>query len=304
MKRRILPALLPALLAAALLLGIGCAYPAVERQTAPYVLYFREADLESAVGGDALRAVPAGLTEARATSVETAEALLKELLDGPRDETLKSTIPAGTTLLSVAVKGSLATVDLSNAYGTLSGVGLTLADYAITLTLTQLPKISAVKILVRGRELAYRDRQVFSKRDVLLSPKVDVVGTVPAVLYFPDENGVLTEETRVLDLYEGDTQVQAVLQALEGGPEGKGLYPAQPEDFRAKSVWLEEDVCYVNLSSALLPELPPETALPEVLQAMARSLCSLDTVSEVRFLVDGEFARLYGNASIAKPFLE
>ena len=104
---------------------------------------------------------------------------MAELLKGPLNETLKSPIPSGTTLLSLKVEGTRAFVDLSLAYSTLSGVALTLADCAITLTLTQLPEILSVKITVRGQELAYRDRQVFTTRGVLLAPEEDVVGTCP-----------------------------------------------------------------------------------------------------------------------------
>ena len=83
--------------------------------------------------------------------------------------------------------GAYAKVDLSSNYRSLSGVALTLADYAITLTLTQLPQIAIVSITVRGQDLAYRDTQTFTARDVLLSSNEDVIGTVPATLYFLDE---------------------------------------------------------------------------------------------------------------------
>ena len=92
-------------------------------------------------------------------------------------------------------------------------------------------------------------------------------------------------------------------RALELGPENRSLRLVQPEEFQVKSVWLEEDVCYVNLSSSQLETLPEETDMPMILQALALSLCSLDTVSEVRFLVDGDFAAEYGGASIADPYI-
>lgn len=59
--------------------------------------------------------------------------------------------PAGTTLLSLELDGSLARVDLSAAYRSLSGISLALADYSIAMTLTQLREIAAVTITVRGQ---------------------------------------------------------------------------------------------------------------------------------------------------------
>ena len=289
------------LLCAAALLS-GCARGGESQQGTAYSLYFLEADLESVPGGDALRAETVYLGEDLGYTA-LAEALVERLLEGPSDATLENPIPAGTSLLSLELNGAYAKVDLSSNYRSLSGVALTLADYAITLTLTQLPQIAIVSITVRGQDLAYRDTQTFTARDVLLSSNEDVIGTVPATLYFLDEEGRLTPEERTLDLYEGDTQVSAVARALELGPENRSLRLVQPEEFQVKSVWLEEDVCYVNLSSSQLETLPEETDMPMILQALALSLCSLDTVSEVRFLVDGDFAAEYGGASIADPYI-
>lgn len=295
------------LLSAAMLLTAGCAHLTAERQPeeTTYSLYFREADLSDAASGDALRAemvsLP-GVDEGDPRAM--AEALVRKLVEGPADATLKGTIPTGTQLLSVEVDKGVAVVDLSAAYGALSGVNLALADYAITLTLSQLPEIFSVRITVRGQDLAYRNKQVFEARDVLLSPKGDVVSTVQVVLYFPDEKGTLLGERRTLDLYEGDTQVSAVVRALENGPELDGLISVMPEGFRVRSAWLEENTCYVNLSSGQLKNMERLTGLPNALSSLQFSLCSLENVQEVRFLVDGEFARSYGAVKIEEPYVK
>jgi len=295
------------LLCAAMLLAAGCAHLTAEQQPeeAAYSLYFREADLSAAASGDALRAEVVSLPDVDERDPQAmAEALMRRLMEGPADTALKGTIPTGTQLLSVEVDRGVAVVDLSAAYGALSGVNLTLADYAITLTLSQLPEIFSVRITVRGQDLAYRNKQVFEARDVLLSPKGDVVSTVPVVLYFQNEEGTLLGERRTLDLYEGDTQVSAVVRALEGGPELDGLISVMPEGFRVRSAWLEEHTCYVNLSSAQLKNMERLTGLPNALSALQFSLCSLENVQEVRFLVDGEFARSYGAVKIEEPYVK
>lgn len=289
-----------------LILGCACLGTAEEEPAeTPYILYFQERELQAAAGSGALRKVGARLTETAGMSdEEIAENLMIELLAGPVDETLKRTIPAGTTLSSLEVEGTRAYVDLSSTYGMLSGVALTLADQSIALTLTQLPGILSVKITVLGQELEYRDKQIFTGRDVLLAPEGDVVSTLETLLYFPDETGQLAAEERKLDLYEGDTQVGVVLRALENGPETKELQPVLPEGFRVRSAWLEESVCYVNLSGHLLESLPEDAALEPVLEALGRSFCGLDAVTETRFLVDGEYADDYGGVNIAKPYTE
>ena len=206
------------LLCAAALLS-GCARGGESQQGTAYSLYFLEADLESVPGGDALRAETVYLEEDLGTTA-LAEALVERLLEGPSDATLENPIPAGTSLLSLELNGAYAKVDLSSNYRSLSGVALTLADYAITLTLTQLPQIAIVSITVRGQDLAYRDTQTFTARDVLLSSNEDVIGTVPATLYFLDEEGRLTpEEFEIMKTHttQGGFLLEKIPQLRENG---------------------------------------------------------------------------------------
>ena len=280
------------LLVPLLLLPAGCRREEPARTA--YDLYFQEADLTYSAGESPFRTETVYLYDAETDSApRLAEALISELLKGPADETLKSTLPAGTTLLSLEIEGDRARVDLSPSYESLAGVALTLADSAIAMTLSQVPEVSSVQITVRGRELAYREQPVLNLRDILLTPEEDVISTVEARLYFLNQEGRLTAAEQILDLYEGDTQVSAVAKALEGRPEGRDLLSPLPEGFQVKSVWLEEDICYVNLSSALLEGLG-ESALQTALRALEDSLSSLEAVEEVRFLVDGEFRRDLG----------
>ena len=105
-----------------------------------------------------------------------------------------------------------------------------------------------------------------------------------------------------LDLYEGDTQVGAVVRALLAATEDEELRSALPEGFQVTSVRLEEDTCYVDLPTAALPGMAEEPDLTRALRALADSLLSLRAVAEVRYLVDGEYAALYGAAPVMEPY--
>lgn len=293
--------------AALVCLLAGCTYAVVSGaggQADTYLLYFQAEDLGSAAGGDALQTESVhlpGLSEMEPQ--QAAQTLMEALLAGPRDEALRSAIPAGTALVSLTLEGQRAVVDMTSGYGALSGVGLAMADYAVALTLTQLPEISTVSVTVRGRELGYRGSQIFSPDDVLLSTTEDVVDTVTATLYLLDEGGALRPYETLLELYEGDTQVQAVAAAVKEGAKDEGLASPLPEGFAVRSVWLDQPVCYVNLSSAVLRDLEEVEAVPLALQALARALCSLETVDEVQFLVDGEYTDRYAGAPVREPYV-
>lgn len=293
------------LLLAGLMLLSGCAPEESKQQTGrtEYDFYYLQSDISKTTGGSALATESIQIEVADDAKTETIiTALITELLHGPRDTSLTRLIPEDTELLEVKVTGGQAVVDLSVEYSNLSGVELTLADYAIALTLTQLPDIMSVKVTVLGRDLAYREKQIFMAQDVLLEPEGDVVSTVQVELYFRNDGGRLQREKRMLDVYEGETQVGAVARALQNGPEDKDLVVVLPEGFKTKSVWQEEDTCYVNLISALLPEEVDQRELELAIQAIGRSMCSLEGVEEVQFLVDGEFATHYGTVNIEEPY--
>jgi len=294
------------LLCAAAVFISACAGGTDTEEPVPgYDLYFREASLQDAPGSDALRAERIAIEDAEDKSTrELAELLLLELLEGPDDPTLVSTIPSGTNLLSVRVEGGQAQVDLSMPYNILSGVELTLADYAITMTLSQLPDVLTTNITVHGQKLAYRDRQTFTAWDVLHAAREDVVSTLRATLYFPDETGQLQADRQELDLYEGDTQAQTVATALKNGPGREDLFPVLPATWEEPPVWVKETTCYVNLSTALLTEEITEAEIRLALEALGRSLCGLETVEDVRFLVDGAFAQFYGTVDVSEAYTE
>ena len=146
-----------------LLLSLLCACAAQHAQEMDengYELYFLS-DPNSAGGGDAIRAQEKRLVLDGAMETEDCvRALLEALLAGPDEPSLSSPIPEGTALKSLKVSGRRAQIDLSAQYARLTGIDLSLADYCITLTLTQLPNVNAVSITADGRELPYRETQV------------------------------------------------------------------------------------------------------------------------------------------------
>ena len=250
-------------------------------------LYYPAA-LADAGGGDAIDSVSIPRSNLPQEDVQAqAEAVLALLMGEYEEKPFESPIPRGTTLLSCEVKGSTAYVDFSSAYGQLSGMDLTLADYCVTLSLTQLTGIYAVHITVAGQELAYRDTNLFMASDVLLSATENVVRTLAVSLYFPDADGNLTAEERLLSLYEGETRVDVIVSALLAGPENEELQPLVPEGFTVLSARAEDGICYLNLTQSAVELLGDEKT--EIFRGFTDSLCELDDVNEVWFFTDGEY---------------
>ncbi|NBI66768.1 hypothetical protein D1646_08045 [Pseudoflavonifractor sp. 60] len=98
-------------------------------------------------------------------------ALLEALMNGPKDPELTSPFPRGLTFQwwewDPDNPGTLR-VGMSEQYGGLTDISLTLADYCIVLTLSQLEGVETVEITARGRQVSYRSHQVLSAEEAVL----------------------------------------------------------------------------------------------------------------------------------------
>lgn len=281
----------------ALLLGLtACAIPQEPSgEEEGYLLYYL-AETDEAKGGDLIRSSYEQLDLAENASLEEqAAAVVERLIAGSRDESLRSPLPGGISLLSLTIQDRRATVDLSGGFARLSGVELTLADYCLTLSLTALEGISAVAVTAQGREVGQQPKQIFYERDVLLSDMGDVLQTVEVTLYFLNSEGALEGEKRTLEVYEGQTLAENLIVALMAGPENRELTKVIPDNFMLNSVRVDEGICYVNISAESLAELPEdETAQRLILWSLSDSLYSIDSVNELRFLSNGEELTYFG----------
>ena len=294
------------LIAAAALCAAGCVSAARRTPEGTTLAVFYAADPKETPGGDILAAaqVPWSEQAERPAQKQAWEAM--ELLLGKCEEAgFSSPVPEGTRLLSCSVNGSTAVVDLSDEYGQLAGMKLTIADYCITLTLTQIEPIRMVRVLVNGQELLRGHGSTLLAGDALLTSTEDVVRTFAARLYYRDAEGELSGEDRLLTLYEGESRGAVILSALLAKPESAGLETLLPQGFAALSFRTENGVCLMNLPAAdeeLLPEAPESQEL--LLYSIVRSLCSLDDVDAVQIVVDGEMRGTFGAVDISRPLTD
>lgn len=225
------------------------------------------------------------------------------LLSGPVSDDLASPFPEGVYLLSQpTVEEGVCRVNLSEKYGGLSGVELTLADYCIVLTLCQVPGVEAVSIDVEGSPIPYRDRQLLRSNDVVLSGGEDQPLYLTVKLFFPRRSGGLAAEERNVLLTEQDTPVTAVLNALLSGPETQGLFFPFPEEAHILSAWVENGNCYVDFDTPFLDREPESAAqAQQLLYAIVNTLCQLPDVGAVQILVEGEAPERYGEIPTSSP---
>ena len=290
MKKRV------ACLAAALLLTLLAAcQPQSESGEDGLRLWF-------AVPGDwQSREVTAALDSVPYTGAESVHALLTALLAGPpQDSELVSLIPEGTGMVSCTVEGRTAFVDLSADYARLSGVDRTIADCCVTLTLNQLPGVDRVELSAGGGS-----GRVLRAGDVIFSGAEEEPVDVPVSLYFRRAGSTTLDfELRVFRFTEDETPAKAVLEALAAGPQDEGLAALLPQELTVRYTWVDDGVCYADLSDELLtamPDSPEEQEL--VISSIVETLCSMDKVDQVQLLVEGDPLTAYGELNLSGPLL-
>ena len=97
--------------------------------------------------------------------------LISALLSGPSDEDLTSPFPKGVTLESWKFDKKDPTnlkLKMSEQYNDLTDISLTLADYCIVLTVSQLPGVETVEITSGSYSTSYRSHQLLRADEVEL----------------------------------------------------------------------------------------------------------------------------------------
>ena len=153
-----------------LVLLCACGRSSEEKQRGDYVLYFLSGSLKAGGSGHG-PALDWGPYDGEAQP----EALLDALLAGPTLEELASPFPKGVTLRKCVwdeERPGVLVVSLSEQYGALTDISLTLADYCIVLTLSQLEDVEGVEIRSGGYGSDYRSHQLLQAEEALLADRL------------------------------------------------------------------------------------------------------------------------------------
>ena len=96
------------------------------------------------------------------------EELVDALLAGPTQDGLTSPFPQGLSLQSWELEDGLLTLNFSEQYGGLADISLTLADYCLVLTLSQVEGVDTVQIQSAGHTYHSRSHQTLKAEEALL----------------------------------------------------------------------------------------------------------------------------------------
>ncbi len=238
------------------------------------------------------------------TKEENAEELVRLFMDElsrvSENADARPAIPSTVTLDETMYFDGTVTLYFETNYSTLSHMGEILTRAAIVRTLTQIPDVKFVMIMVDGNPL--------------LNPSGVPIGAMTAEQFIDNSGNVInTEEIASLTLYfaneEGNKLVKVnrevvyssniapeklvLEQLIKGVKESEeGAYATLSAETEIVAVTVRDGVCYVNLDKDfLLP--PPNVSAEVVLYSIANSLVELKDINKVQFFVDGENELIY-----------
>ena len=175
----------------------GCTGQMLPAGKSKFTFYYRRADAQN---DESYVSASGALAEKEVTlggDVRT-EDVLAAYFEEPDDETLRSLFPEGTACLGTKLQNGVLVLDMNEAYAVLSGYERTLAAAGLTLTLTQLDGVDAVRIKTPAGALLDKPSTRWTEDTFLLQDTSWLYPERTVQLYFAGSNGSLQPEKRAI----------------------------------------------------------------------------------------------------------
>ncbi|MCR5210400.1 MAG: GerMN domain-containing protein [Lachnospiraceae bacterium] len=224
--------------------------------------------------------------------------LTDALMEGPKDNSLKSPADMGVEIQGVTVEGTLVTVSFSKAFSSLDPADRILVCASVVKTLIQAEGAEGVSITIEGSALVDRFGNpvgVFGKDSFLTQSGMlgNGEGSISVRLYFADESGRKLESLmQKVEYSANETKERMIVGRLIAGPDTMGYYPTVPQGTKVNSINVTDGVCYLDLSKEFLSG--EVSVSPEVtVYSIVNSLAEVSGVRKVKILVDGKDVGAY-----------
>ena len=247
----------------------------------------------------------------KADRQETLETVLATLQEGPKADGATASMPQNLEIRSVTLERNTVTVDFSAEYLQMDDLEEVICRSSVVWTLTSLDFVKNVRILVEGEPLLDHNGEayeVFNRNNVWIDTEISAETTGYAILtlYFANAEGTdLVAEERVVEVNANQTREKTVPEQLIAGPEEKGSVATIPVGTKIRDVTTTDDgTCYVNLSEEfVLKHTGGEKEELLTIYSIVDSLCRLDQIDRVQFLIEGKKLDTYkDNLQFKTPF--
>ncbi|MBE0467720.1 MAG: GerMN domain-containing protein [Candidatus Desulforudis sp.] len=125
---------------------------------------------------------------------------------------------------------------------------------------------------------------------------------VTLILYFSDDQAMYLEQEQRETVKGSETLEELVINELMKGPEGRGTGSPIPEGTRLLGVSVVEGVAYVNFSKEFQTKhWGGSTGESHTVYAIVHSLCELEGIEKVQFMLEGDPLETLGHMDLTQP---
>ena len=195
--------------------------------------------------------------------------------------------PTGLECTALTLENGILVLTFNDAFSALSGVDLSLAAAALTMTLTQINGVDGVSLHGQSAILSGDWQEVFTADDFLLQDASAVHPEYAVQLYFLDAAGALTARRRVLTCDDRSQLPELAMDALLAGPDEPGLTCAVPAGTQLADVSVDGALCTVVLSEEFAACDTDEASAQAAVRAVVLTLCSIEPVERVQLQLLG-----------------
>ena len=276
----------------------GCTGQMLPAGKSKFTFYYRRADAQN---DESYVSASGALAEKEVTlggDVRT-EDVLAAYFEEPDDETLRSLFPEGTACLGTKLQNGVLVLDMNEAYAVLSGYERTLAAAGLTLTLTQLDGVDAVRIKTPAGALLDKPSTRWTEDTFLLQDTSWLYPERTVQLYFAGANGKLQAEKRAISYESPEDLLENTLQALLSGPESDQLQSPVPAGTKLLDVRVTGTLCTAVLSEEFSACDTGREAASLAVRSVVATLCALSEIEQVQLQLQSGEDLVY--CSIAQP---
>jgi len=241
------------------------------------------------------------------SSRDLPELVLEALMSGPSDSKNKAIFPENTHLLSFDERFGDVVIDFSKEYMSEENSKGYLATYAIVKSLCQVGGVDRVMVTVEGEEIIASDGTMIgylSDDDIDLVSDTTTQDSKTLMLFFADKDeDILRKEQRVIKITDTMPVEQYIVNELIKGTQSEKLRNIISTDTELISAQTTDGTCFVNFKSGFVEKNTGNGKNEElIIYSIVNSLCEIDGVNSVQFLVDGKKIESFGNIDISKFF--
>ena len=226
----------------------------------------------------------------------------KKMQDIQPAEEKEPAVPAELELNSLYIDSGILRADFNSAYENMGLGDELIFRSAFVYTLTSFDFIDYVYITVDGHPLKMSNGQSLGnlgRSDIVTDGNISAEPTNYEILtlYFMSADGTrLDYEIREVEVNPNQPIERFIIEQLIKGPENGELKRVIPTDTKIRDISAADGVCYVDLSSDFVTKQTGsyDDAIAAV-YSIVDSLCELEQVSRVQFLIEGERYDKYGH---------